>query len=159
MHVTEKEIPKNVGPHLFFELSLSFSLCTWQAYRETEVSRSIIQKYLQMHKARHRQVGTWPLCLSAFQCVCGVNIYFTLIYTSKGKKDVPVTFSKCQVWREEERIRRERAAGDLGDLSMYALHNVFIYPGEIDRERSLSETYWPLHTYSHNFTQRASQYI
>lgn len=85
-----------------------------------------------MQKARHRQVGTWPLCLSAFQCVCGVNIYFTLIYTSKGKKDVSVTFSKCQVWRGEERIRRERVAGDLGDLSMYALHNLFIYPGETE---------------------------
>lgn len=85
-----------------------------------------------MHKARHRQVGTWPLCLSAFQCVCGVNIYYTLIYTSKGKKDVSVTFSKCQIWTEEERERTEREEGILRDLLMYALHNLFIYLGEID---------------------------
>ncbi len=77
---------KSTGPHLFFELSISFTAPDRLTERAW-FSRSIIQKYLQMHKARHRQVGTWPLCLSAFQCVCVVNIYFTLIYTSKrGEK-------------------------------------------------------------------------
>lgn len=57
------------------------------------------------------------------------------------KKDVSVTFSKCQIWREEERERREREEGELRDLSMYALHNLFIYPGGTDRACSLSETY------------------
>lgn len=91
-----------------------------------------------MHKARHRQVGTWPLCLSAFQRVCGVNIYFTLIYTSKGeKKDVSVTFSKCQIWREKDKERREREEGYLRDLSRYASHNLFLFIWERLTEHAL----------------------
>lgn len=50
----------------------------------------------------------------------------------RGKRDVSVTFSKCQVWREEERIRKEREEADWGDLSMYSLHNLYIYPGETE---------------------------
>lgn len=37
--------------------------------------------------------------------------------------------------------RRGREEGDLRDLLMYALHNLFIYPGQTDRACSLSETY------------------
>lgn len=70
----------------------------------------------------------------------------------RRKKDVSVTFSRCQVWREEEEIKRERKGGDLRDLSMYALHNLFICLGKIDWGCSLSETYRELHKYSHNFT-------
>lgn len=66
-----------------------------------------------------------------------------------------VTFSKCQIWTEEEKERREKEEGVLRDLSMYALHNLFIYPGEIDRACSLSETYWLLHTHMRNFTHRS----
>lgn len=72
-----------------------------------------------MYKAKGRQAGTWSLYLSAFQCVCGVNNYFALIYTSKaGKKDVSVTFSKCQAWREEEGIRRKREESDLHETEI-----------------------------------------
>lgn len=108
--------------------------------------------------ARHSQVGIWPLCLSAFQCVCGVNIYYKLIYTSKGKKDVSVTFSRCQIWTEDVRERTERDPVDLRDLLMYALHNLFIYLGGIDFARSWSETCWHFHTHTISHPG-AAQYI
>lgn len=73
----------------------------------------------------------------------------------RRKKDVSVTFSRCQVWKEKEGIKRESEKGDLRDLSMYALHNLFICLEEIDRGCSLSGTYWQLHKYLHNFTHRS----
>lgn len=73
----------------------------------------------------------------------------------RRKKDVSVTFSRCQVWKEKEGIKREREKGDLRDLTMYALHNLFICLEEIDRGCSLSGTYWQLHKYLHNFTHRS----
>lgn len=48
-----------------------------------------------------------------------------------------VTFSECQIWREEERERREKEEGDLRDLSMYALHNRFLFIWERWTEHAL----------------------
>lgn len=79
-----------------------------------------------MHKARPRQPGTRALCLSSFQCVRGVNSYYTLIYTTKGRNDVSVTFSKCRIRTEEEGDRTE--VWDVsGEALMYSLRNLFIF--------------------------------
>lgn len=132
------------------------SSCTWRAYREAEVTRSIIQKYLQMHKARCRQDGTWSLCLSAFQCVSGVNIYFTLLYTSKKeKKRCFCDLLQVSSLERKRGDKKRNSEGDLRDLSMYLLHNLFICLEEIDRGCSLSGTHWQLHKYLHNFTHRS----
>lgn len=76
----------------------------------------------------------------------------------KKKKDVPVTFSRCQVWKEEEGIKKEREEGDLRDLSMYALHNLFVL------ERLTEVALYQKHAVSFKSTNTilhagASQYI
>lgn len=86
-----------------------------------------------MHKARLEtgwHMATLFKCFS--MCLWCQHLFHTYLHLKGGKKDVSVTFSKCQVWRGEERERRGRDEGDLRDLSMHALHNLFIYPGEID---------------------------
>lgn len=59
-------------------------------------------------------------------CLWCQHLFHTSLHLKGRKKNVPVTFSRCHVWEEEEGIKREREEGDLRDLSMYALHNLFV---------------------------------
>lgn len=113
---------RGIEPHLVLGLSITF------AAPDRLTERSIIQKYLQMHRARLRQVGAWPLSLSAFQCACGVNIYFTLIYTSKGEeKMLPWPLASVKSGKKEEGKTKKRKGRDLRDSSAYSIQNPFLF--------------------------------
>lgn len=116
------------------------------------------QSFKSIYKCTKSQMQTGWHMVTLFKCFSMClwcqHLFHTPLHLKEGgeKKDVSVTFSRCQVWKEKEGIKREREKGDLRDLSAYGLHNLFICLEEIDRGCSLSGTYWQLHKYLHNFT-------
>lgn len=84
--MTFKKKKNSAGPHLFFELS-HLAHCTWQAYRETQVSGSIIQKYLQMHKSQTQtgwHMATLFKCFS--MCLWCQHLFHTYLHLKGEKK-------------------------------------------------------------------------
>lgn len=100
---------KSAGPHLFLELPLALSvslhLTGLQRDPGFQINHSKVFTNAQSQTQTGWHMATLFKCFS--MCLWCQHLFHTYLHLKGGKKDVSVTFSWCQIWREEREEEKE----------------------------------------------------